>query len=545
MFRLFACISEEHDIRLVVLAGLICVLGAFTAFSLLRRAAAAPSPRARLAWLSAAAIVAGSGVWTTHFLAMLAYTSHLPIRFDSLLTVLSVVMAISISFVGLALALQAEGRTALVALGGAIVGAAVGSMHFIGMSAMQVPAMIVWDGATVVVALLIGMGMASVAVLTAFRRADLGHRIAATTLLVLGICGLHFTAMTAFELKAYPDIAALIDEASDLTSLAIGVAAVTAMIISFALVGAIVDQRLADRAVQEAARLRAMVTRLETTKRELEATTANLTRALEAAAAASQAKSQFLATMSHELRTPLNAVIGFSQILASELFGPLGDPRYRDYSRTISESGTHLLNLINDVLDFSKSEAGKLELHEEPVDLAASVDHAIRIVSGQAQAAELAMIFEPEAGLQPVRADAKRVKQILLNLLSNAIKFTPAEGRITVTAYRRGDAVAVDVADTGVGIAAKDMPTALERFGQVDRELARKHEGTGLGLPLSKRLMDCMAARWSCGAPPASARRLRSSFRRSAWSPVGRPPEAALGYLTWSCTNRGRANAPT
>ena len=490
MFRLYDCISEEHDIRLVVLAGLICVLGAFTAFSLLRRAAAASSSRARLVWMAATAIVAGSGVWATHFVAMLAYTSNLPIRFDVGLTLLSVVIAISISLVGFAVALHGRGRTVLAALGGGIAGGAVGAMHYVGMSAMEVPAVVTWDAGTVLVSLLIGMAMASLALLVAFRHDDLRHRIAAATLLTLGICGLHFTAMTAFDLQAYPDLAALIDEAPDLTWLAVGVAVVTIMIISFALIGAIVDQRLADRAVREAERLREMVAQLEATKRELEATTVNLTRALEAAAAGSQAKSQFLATMSHELRTPLNAVIGFSQILAAEIFGPLGDPRYRDYSRTISESGTHLLNLINDVLDFSKSEAGKLELHEEPVDLTETAEHAMRIVSGQAQARKVALAFEAETGLLPVLADPKRVKQVLLNLLSNAIKFTPEDGRITVKAYRRGDGMAVDVADTGIGIAAEDVPTALERFGQVDRELARKHEGTGLGLPLSKRLME-------------------------------------------------------
>jgi signal transduction histidine kinase len=262
------------------------------------------------------------------------------------------------------------------------------------------------------------------------------------------------------------------------------------MIVSFALIGTIVDQRLADRAVREAERLRQTVAQLEATKRELEGTTANLTRALEAAAAGSQAKSQFLATMSHELRTPLNAVIGFSQILASEIFGPLGDARYRDYARTISESGTHLLNLINDVLDFSKSEAGKLDLHEEPVDLAEAAEHAMRILSGQAQAARVALMFERDLELRPVLADPKRVRQVLLNLLSNAVKFTPRDGRITVRAYRRSGGIAIDVADTGIGIAAADLPIALERFGQVDRERARKHEGTGLGLPLSKRLME-------------------------------------------------------
>jgi signal transduction histidine kinase len=489
MIRLYTCITQEHDIWLVAVAGVICLLSTFTAFSLLRRTFAASSPRARLSWLAAAAIVDGSGVWTTHFVAMLAYKSYLPVQYEIRLTLISVATAIAISFAGLGLAYRSGGRKELIALAGAVTGAAVGAMHYVGMAAMEVPADVIWNPAVIAVSLLLGIGLGSLSLLVAFHRGDFNHRLAAATIETLGIVGLHFTAMTAFELQSDPDFIALLDQTKDLTWLAVGVAVVTAMIVSFALIGAIVDQRLADRAMREAERLRATVAQLEATKCELEATAGNLTRALEAAAASSQAKSQFLATMSHELRTPLNAVIGFSQLLDREIFGPLGDARYRDYVRTISESGTHLLNLINDVLDFSKSEAGRLELHEDELDLGEATAHVLRIVSGQAEAARVALAFEPPSVCR-IRADQKRVKQVLLNLLSNAIKFTPAGGKVAVKIYERGGMTAVDVADTGIGIAAEDVPIALERFGQVDRERARKHEGTGLGLPLSKRLME-------------------------------------------------------
>lgn len=489
MLRLYDCISGEHDLKLVALAGLICVLATFTAISLLRRAVAADAHMQR-AWLVAAAVVLGSGVWATHFVAMLAYSSYLPIRFDVALTVLSVVLAITLSLIGLVLAFHRQADKRLIATGGAVVGGAVGAMHYVGMSAMEIPAAIVWDAGVVAISLAIGMAMGSLALVVAARGGALRYRLIAAALLTLGICGLHFTAMTAFELRADPLYIVAFDEDADLTWLAVGVALVAVMIVSFALVGALVDQRLAARAVREAERLRATVAQLEATKRELEATTVNLTRALEAAAAGSQAKSQFLATMSHELRTPLNAVIGFSQMLASETFGPLGDARYLDYARTISESGSHLLNLINDVLDFSKSEAGKLELYLEDVDLIESAARAIRIVAGQAEKAGLSIASHAARELQLVRADPKRLKQVLLNLLSNAIKFTPSGGAITVRIYQRGAAMAIDVHDTGIGMAAEDVPKALERFGQVDRALARKHAGTGLGLPLSKRLME-------------------------------------------------------
>jgi signal transduction histidine kinase len=252
----------------------------------------------------------------------------------------------------------------------------------------------------------------------------------------------------------------------------------------------VVDQHLAHRAERETARLRSYVAELEGTKSKLEATARDLESALEEAAGASQAKSQFLAAMSHELRTPLNAIIGFAEMLAQEMFGPLGSQRYRDYAGTIQSSGRHLLGLINDILDFSKLDAGALELDEQTVDLSAVARESARMLDTQVNEARVRLHEQLDPALPQLLADARRVRQIVLNLLANAVKFTPPEGEVRVTTYRTEAGIALAVSDTGIGIAANDIPKALERFGQVDNRLARKYDGTGLGLPLSKRLAE-------------------------------------------------------
>jgi len=207
---------------------------------------------------------------------------------------------------------------------------------------------------------------------------------------------------------------------------------------------------------------------------------------------ANHAKSQFLANMSHELRTPLNAIIGFSEIMGSEMFGPLGNPRYRAYVSDINLSGEHLYNLINDILDLSKIEAGRFELKDEEIDFQEIVDAAIRIVAERAATARLTLATELAPELMHIRGDRVKLKQVLVNLLSNAIKFTEPGGTVTIKAWtpERGGLV-FQVADTGIGIAPEDIPTALARFGQVDDTLSRKRQGgTGLGLPLSKALAE-------------------------------------------------------
>jgi signal transduction histidine kinase len=265
---------------------------------------------------------------------------------------------------------------------------------------------------------------------------------------------------------------------------------VTMLILGLSFAGTIIDQVLANRSLQETERLRRHVVELETTKRDLETKTIEVTLALEAAAAASQAKSQFLAAMSHELRTPLNAIIGFSEMLNREMFGSLGDVRYRDYARNIFDSGNHLLGLINDVLDFSKLEAGRFELQDEAVDVAKIVTDTAAIIGQQAERGSLHLSLDLAQPLPRVRADGRRLRQILLNLISNAIKFTPEGGDVKVSAaIVDGDLVFV-VADTGIGMSADDIPKALTRFGQIDSSFSRKYDGTGLGLPLSKRLAE-------------------------------------------------------
>jgi signal transduction histidine kinase len=325
------------------------------------------------------------------------------------------------------------------------------------------------------------------------RKSDLLHRLNAASLLGVAIAALHFIAMAAVTFVPDP-LAVMSTQVVAPEWLPIAIAAVMMLIVALGLSGSMVDHHLAERAALEAARLRVHVAELEATKRELEATTAHLETALEAAAAGSQAKSQFLATMSHELRTPLNAIIGFSEILGTGLYGPLGDERYKEYATSIYDSGRHLLGLINDILDFSKIDAGHLELEDDEIDLPELVRESMRMMQGQAKDAKVALFEQLESELPSLRADQRRIRQILLNLLSNAVKFTPPQGEIRVSIVRRDGGIVVAVADTGIGIAPADIPRALERFGQVDSTLGRKYEGTGLGLPLSKRLAELHGA---------------------------------------------------
>jgi two-component system cell cycle sensor histidine kinase PleC len=213
---------------------------------------------------------------------------------------------------------------------------------------------------------------------------------------------------------------------------------------------------------------------------------AALRSAKDQAESANRAKSEFLANMSHELRTPLNAVIGFSEIIAAEMFGPVGQPRYKDFAGDIVRSGRHLLEVISDILDVAKLQSGKTELHLKRLELSEVIDDAMRIVKEQADSAGIALTSAVEPDLPAIDGDATRLRQVLLNLLSNAIKFTPAGGLILVSAQRHDDRIDLTVRDSGIGMEAKDIPTAFEPFGQIDSSLARKYGGTGLGLPLSK-----------------------------------------------------------
>ena len=204
---------------------------------------------------------------------------------------------------------------------------------------------------------------------------------------------------------------------------------------------------------------------------------------------ANQSKSEFLANMSHELRTPLNAINGFSDIMKKEMFGPLGDPRYKEYVSDILFSGQHLLSLINDILDMSKIEAGKMNLNPEELSIENMIEQVIRIVRGRAEESNLTLSYI--GGEMPeIQADMRAIKQVLLNLITNAIKFTPEGGKVTVNCEAKSVGLIIKVSDTGIGIAADDLERLAKPFEQIDSQHSRQHEGTGLGLALSKSLIE-------------------------------------------------------
>jgi two-component system cell cycle sensor histidine kinase PleC len=202
---------------------------------------------------------------------------------------------------------------------------------------------------------------------------------------------------------------------------------------------------------------------------------------------ANRTKSEFLANISHELRTPLNAIIGFSEIMQSGLFGQLGSPKYAEYSHDIHQSGTYLLGVINDVLDMSRIEAGRLTLHHESLVIDDLVEESIRVVSTQAADQKIEVVSEAGSDLR-MRGDRRALKQIMLNLLSNAVKFTPAGGRIRVRARSTGRAIVFSVADTGIGIPRDAIRKLGRPFEQVSNQFTKSHRGSGLGLAITASL---------------------------------------------------------
>lgn len=219
-------------------------------------------------------------------------------------------------------------------------------------------------------------------------------------------------------------------------------------------------------------------------------TEANLCDAIEEAESASRSRGAFLATMSHELRTPLNAVIGFADALRQPFFGDL-NAKQRDYVESIHDSGQHLLSLINDVLDISKIDAGKLELCDDPVDLVAVVAECIKLVSGHSRDAGVTLVVDSPTEAPMIRGDLRRLKQVVLNLLSNAIKFTPRGGTVTTRVELEPEGgVTVSVSDTGIGMKPEDVPKAFEMFTQIANPFSRKFSGTGIGLPLTRSLVE-------------------------------------------------------
>jgi PAS domain S-box-containing protein len=243
--------------------------------------------------------------------------------------------------------------------------------------------------------------------------------------------------------------------------------------------------------------------------------------AKETAEAGSRAKSEFLANMSHELRTPLNAVIGFSEVIATEIYGPVGTDRYREYARLIQVSGAHLLQIITDILDLAKIEADRVVLDELPIGVPDLLAMCATLVAGRAEEAGVRVRVDIAPDLPLLIGDELRIKQIILNLLSNAVKFSPPHGEVLVTAGIGADAcIEIAVGDSGCGMTADELKLALQPFRQVNSAIAKRNEGTGLGLPLAMRLVNLHGGRLDIDSTPGKGTTARIRFPATRSAPA-------------------------
>jgi signal transduction histidine kinase len=264
---------------------------------------------------------------------------------------------------------------------------------------------------------------------------------------------------------------------------------------------------------------------LEAQNRRLEEAFTELGRARDEAERANRAKSEFLTNMSHELRTPLNAVIGFSDLMVEEALGKLGHAGYHEYARDIHASGLHLLDLINEILDLSKIETGTMEIAAEIVNFDEVVQLCLRLVRERAECAKVHVTLTPDCQADlHVYGDRVRLKQVVLNILSNAIKFTPAGGHVSVSLRKADDgAIILSIRDTGIGMREDDIPRALQPFQQLDNSLSRKYEGTGLGLPITKLLVELHGGCLKIDSAPGAGTTVTIQFPpppKGACSPV-------------------------
>jgi two-component system, sensor histidine kinase and response regulator len=512
-----------YNYPLVFLSIVIAILAAYAALDLSGRVTAAYG-RARVAWLCGGAFAMGIGIWSMHYMGMAAFQLPVPARYDWPTVLLSMAAAILASAVALFVVSRKILTTKATITGGVLMGGGIASMHYLGMDAMRVAAMCVYSYKVVALSVLLGIVISLVAIKLTFAGREQTstwswQKSGSALLMGLAIPVVHYVGMASVQFIPHPLRDGDLIHAISTSNLGItSIALVTLLVLGTVFVTASLDRHFSLQELQ----LKLIEERAKSS----------------AAEAGSKAKGEFLANMSHEIRTPLNGIIGMTDLaLDTEL-----TPEQRDYLELVKLSADSLLNVINDILDFSKIEAGKVELEETDFDLRECVESTLKTVALRAHEKGLELLCEVTHGVpQTVVGDAGRIRQVLLNLLGNALKFT-AQGEIGLRV--QADAIEgrtcilhVVVSDTGVGIAAAKLDLIFDSFSQADTSTTREFGGTGLGLTISRRLVEMMGGRiWVESEPGAGSRfhftaRLGTSANRTLVTTGAQPTLQGLRVL--------------
>ncbi len=480
-------IHVAHDPILVGFALLIAILAAFTALNLGARAQENEG-NVRLLWLSMAAMAMGGGVFTMHFIAMLACDmGELLIAYKVGMMLSAVGVAVVCSAIALAVTFKYGSGPIPILIGGLFMGLGIAGMHYLGAASMVLAAIAIHKPLYVTISIIISVFASMIALWLTLNARTLLTRLASAVAMCTGIAGMHFVGIGATYYEMLPDVTIPPAHGLPPVVLAVVVGIATIALLALGLTSALVDQHLSHRARKASERLREAYEELEV---KVEERTSELRYAKEAAEAGNLAKSRFLATMSHELRTPFNAIMGFTQVLQQKMKSD-DDTEALDILNNIEEASEHLLGLVDELLDLARIESGKATLSPKPVQLSGLIKGVETMVRPLIEKNGNAFAIEGGEDIRLITVDVKKTRQCLINILSNAAKFT-TDGRVTLSVTQKDDMLQFDVSDTGIGLSEQDQDKVFDTFVQVDDALSRHYEGAGLGLAITRQLCHLM-----------------------------------------------------